>query len=233
MSTLRQLVQIRHARLFTPAGRLAPPERAAALRARRRLRPLAVLGVAVLLAGDAALPARAQPSCLAAKAAIHVYRAAISPLMRGSVHCRFIPSCSRYSESAFETYGTWTGVFLTLDRLSRCQESVVPGTRDPVPTFTDAATLDSGSGTPALLRSRDRHACPGELSSVKTRGVVGQSGARLAAASGQNSFAQRLDAAITGAGSDCCHCAENARDREIAVRTVAPGLSPPKPRMPG
>ena len=34
--------------------------------------------------------------------------------------CGFEPSCSRYSEICFRAYGSWRGLMMTIDRLSRC-----------------------------------------------------------------------------------------------------------------
>ena len=150
MSALWQLVTDQHARLLRPVSRLAQVERASVLQLRRRIRPYAILGVAALIAVDASLPPWAQPSCYAARAAIHGYRAAISPLLRGSVRCRYIPSCSLYGEQSIRAHGTWVGTALTLERLTRCRESVVPGTSDPAPTGIDTSSDQSGNARRVL-----------------------------------------------------------------------------------
>ena len=52
------------------------------------------------------------------QAPIHVYRAAISPLI-GPV-CRYQPTCSAYALEAIEKHGPMRGLWLTARRLARC-----------------------------------------------------------------------------------------------------------------
>ncbi len=47
-----------------------------------------------------------------------IYRNLISPFL--GMNCRFEPSCSRYSETAFEKYGFFKGLFLTIKRILKC-----------------------------------------------------------------------------------------------------------------
>ena len=49
---------------------------------------------------------------------IKSYKLAISPLLPDT--CRFYPSCSSYALEAFEKYGIFNGLFLTLKRLLKC-----------------------------------------------------------------------------------------------------------------
>jgi hypothetical protein len=49
---------------------------------------------------------------------IKFYRAFISPLTPPS--CRFVPTCSEYALLAFEKYGAWRGLYLTVRRLLKC-----------------------------------------------------------------------------------------------------------------
>ncbi len=63
-------------------------------------------------------------------ALIRVYQWTLSPWL-GS-HCRFEPSCSRYSVEALSRYGFIRGGWLTLRRLSRCRPGGGHG-YDPVP----------------------------------------------------------------------------------------------------
>ncbi|MEL6339950.1 MAG: membrane protein insertion efficiency factor YidD [Myxococcota bacterium] len=63
-------------------------------------------------------------------ALIKVYQWTLSPWL-GS-HCRFEPSCSRYSAEALARYGLWRGGWLTLRRLARCRPGGGHG-YDPVP----------------------------------------------------------------------------------------------------
>jgi putative membrane protein insertion efficiency factor len=55
--------------------------------------------------------------------------------------CRFVPSCSQYSQEAVRRFGFWKGIKLTYLRLDRCRPSVPEGTYDPVP-----AVLANGIG---------------------------------------------------------------------------------------
>jgi len=48
--------------------------------------------------------------------------------------CRFTPSCSEYAFTAFEQFGFWSALVLTLKRLRRCR--LPNGGYDPVPRLT-------------------------------------------------------------------------------------------------
>jgi len=61
---------------------------------------------------------------------INVYRHAISPLLPPS--CRYVPSCSEYALIAFERFGFWRGLWLSVKRIGRCHP-FVKGGYDPVP----------------------------------------------------------------------------------------------------
>jgi putative membrane protein insertion efficiency factor len=61
---------------------------------------------------------------------IKLYRAVISPFL--PARCRFYPSCSEYSLTAFMKYGFFKGFFLTVKRLLKCHP-LHPGGFDPVP----------------------------------------------------------------------------------------------------
>ncbi|MEX2238829.1 MAG: membrane protein insertion efficiency factor YidD [Dehalococcoidia bacterium] len=67
--------------------------------------------------------------------AIKLYRATLSPMLGG--HCRFEPSCSRYSEQAIKTYGALRGSWMTVKRLARCTP-FSRGGLDPVPPVDGA-----------------------------------------------------------------------------------------------
>jgi putative membrane protein insertion efficiency factor len=60
---------------------------------------------------------------------INIYRRLISPALPPS--CRFYPSCSQYAYEAFDKYGFFKGLYLTVRRLSRCHP-FNPGGYDPV-----------------------------------------------------------------------------------------------------
>jgi uncharacterized protein len=65
--------------------------------------------------------------------AVRAYQALGRPLLREHVQCRYCPSCSDYSIEAVETHGIRRGLSLTYQRLCSCQDTVPPGTSDPVP----------------------------------------------------------------------------------------------------
>ncbi|MBI1953740.1 MAG: membrane protein insertion efficiency factor YidD [Candidatus Omnitrophica bacterium] len=46
-------------------------------------------------------------------------------------HCRFVPSCSRYSQESLLRYGLWRGGWNTLRRLVKCNP-LHSGGFDPV-----------------------------------------------------------------------------------------------------
>lgn len=61
--------------------------------------------------------------------AIRGYRRFISPLLPPS--CRFHPTCSHYALQAFEKYGIFKGIWLTIKRLVKCHP-YHPGGFDPL-----------------------------------------------------------------------------------------------------
>jgi putative membrane protein insertion efficiency factor len=50
---------------------------------------------------------------------IQAYRYTLSPII--GFHCRHLPTCSEYADQALEQHGLWTGGWMTLARLCRCQ----------------------------------------------------------------------------------------------------------------
>lgn len=56
---------------------------------------------------------------VAARWAIDLYRAHISPL-QGRHVCNFEPTCSQFSKQAIDRYGLGLGILMTADRLERC-----------------------------------------------------------------------------------------------------------------
>lgn len=60
---------------------------------------------------------------------IHLYRKYISPLKQPS--CRFYPTCSKYSLSAYKKYGFIKGTYLSLKRILKCHP-FHPGGYDPL-----------------------------------------------------------------------------------------------------
>jgi putative membrane protein insertion efficiency factor len=67
---------------------------------------------------------------LIALAFIRFYQLAISPFFPGC--CRFEPTCSQYGREAFQKYGFWKALKLTLKRLIKCHPGGPHG-YDPVP----------------------------------------------------------------------------------------------------
>ena len=61
---------------------------------------------------------------------IRLYQKYLSPLKMN--HCKYIPTCSQYSLTAFERYGFKKGLVLTLKRLSKCRPGGPYGF-DPLP----------------------------------------------------------------------------------------------------
>src|ERR1700758_1532953 len=52
------------------------------------------------------------------RALVKLYRITLSPLV--GFHCRHLPTCSEYSDTALERFGLWAGGWMTLARLARC-----------------------------------------------------------------------------------------------------------------
>jgi len=67
---------------------------------------------------------------LAGIGAIRLYRIFLSPLL--GRQCRYLPTCSEYTEEAVSRYGLWRGSWMGLARLQRCGPFGASGF-DPVP----------------------------------------------------------------------------------------------------
>ncbi|MCD4829470.1 MAG: membrane protein insertion efficiency factor YidD [Candidatus Cloacimonetes bacterium] len=61
---------------------------------------------------------------------IRLYRAVVSPFLSPS--CRFTPTCSVYAAQAFQKYGFFKALKLSLFRIMRCHPWH-PGGHDPLP----------------------------------------------------------------------------------------------------
>jgi len=61
---------------------------------------------------------------------VRLYQAGISPWFPAS--CRYTPTCSQYSVEAFQKYGFFKGLLLTVKRIGRCHPWGGHG-YDPVP----------------------------------------------------------------------------------------------------
>jgi putative membrane protein insertion efficiency factor len=73
----------------------------------------------------ASLPARA------IRALIFLYRVSLSALI--GRQCRYLPSCSEYTDEAVRRHGAWAGGWMGLARICRCRPGGGDGF-DPVPT---------------------------------------------------------------------------------------------------
>ncbi len=62
--------------------------------------------------------------------AIRMYRLLLGPMLGPS--CRYIPTCSHYTEEAIRTWGPWRGLALGAWRIARCHPFCAGGL-DPVP----------------------------------------------------------------------------------------------------
>ncbi|WLV25886.1 membrane protein insertion efficiency factor YidD [Aciduricibacillus chroicocephali] len=65
---------------------------------------------------------------------VRFYQKAISPLKPPS--CRFYPTCSSYSITAFQRFGVFKGMYLTIKRILKCHP-FHPGGIDLVPEKVD------------------------------------------------------------------------------------------------
>jgi putative membrane protein insertion efficiency factor len=61
---------------------------------------------------------------------IKAYRYTLSPLMGNQ--CRYLPTCSHYTEDAIKKHGLWAGLWMGLARFQRCGPNGASGF-DPVP----------------------------------------------------------------------------------------------------
>ncbi len=56
---------------------------------------------------------------LAGRGMIWTYRQTLSPMIGNT--CRHLPTCSVYGDEAISKFGLWSGGWMTLARLLRCQ----------------------------------------------------------------------------------------------------------------
>jgi putative membrane protein insertion efficiency factor len=61
---------------------------------------------------------------------IRLYRLVLSPWL--GRECRYLPTCSEYTEEAIGKYGLWAGGWIGLSRFQRCGPLGASG-HDPVP----------------------------------------------------------------------------------------------------
>ena len=68
---------------------------------------------------------------------IRLYRLVLSPLL--GRQCRYLPTCSEYTEEAIQRHGLWAGSWVGLARIQRCGPFGASG-YDPIPdTLPDSA----------------------------------------------------------------------------------------------
>jgi Uncharacterized conserved protein len=93
---------------------------------------LILAGIVVAwIAHDLLVPPRYAVDARAAVAAIDVYRALVSPHLKGVVQCRFEPTCSWYGHESFRKHGFLVGGAKTFWRIARCGPWTKLGTSDP------------------------------------------------------------------------------------------------------
>ena len=97
---------------------------------RRRKLAVALVVVALIAIHDFAVPHGRGYAARGALFLIDEYRAHVSPRIRGSVVCRFEPTCSAYGREAIAKYGFGKGSAKTLWRIARCGPWTSPGTVD-------------------------------------------------------------------------------------------------------
>lgn len=81
-------------------------------------------------------PALPTPRTLA-RGAIRLYQLTLSSVIGRT--CRYLPSCSDYTDEAIARFGLWAGMWMGLARMGRCHPWGADG-HDPVPPdLPDAA----------------------------------------------------------------------------------------------
>lgn len=76
------------------------------------------------------------PGRTVAHGLIRLYQVTLSPMI--GRQCRYLPTCSAYTDEAIDRYGIWPGVWMGLARILRCQPFGSAGF-DPVPGRLDPA----------------------------------------------------------------------------------------------
>lgn len=66
---------------------------------------------------------------------IRFYQLTLSAFM--GRQCRYLPSCSAYTDDAIQLHGLWLGSWMGFARICRCRPGAAAG-YDPAPTQTDA-----------------------------------------------------------------------------------------------
>ncbi|MGJ8652695.1 MAG: membrane protein insertion efficiency factor YidD [Opitutaceae bacterium] len=76
---------------------------------------------------------------------VRIYQLLLSPVkyffFGPSCGCRFHPTCSSYSHTAYIKHGFWRGTYLSIRRILRCHPWH-PGGNDPVPDLKNEPKQD-------------------------------------------------------------------------------------------
>ena len=95
---------------------------------------LAVFGLLLLLGLlDSLRPPERQVTARLYTGTVGLYRTVRGEWLGKYVTCRYLPTCSHFSQEAVRTHGIRYGLLLTARRLVRCKSDVRPGSPDPVP----------------------------------------------------------------------------------------------------
>lgn len=76
------------------------------------------------------------PGRIVGRTLIRLYQLGLSPFM--GRQCRYLPTCSSYTEEAINRFGLWAGGWMGLARILRCNPWGSSGF-DPVPEALDPA----------------------------------------------------------------------------------------------
>jgi len=97
----------------------------------RRAFLIAAVLLAAIVAHDLVVPPWRGFGARAALAAISGYQTHVSPHLRGTVVCRFRPTCSVYGYESIRKHGLFIGGARTVWRIARCGPWTPLGTVDP------------------------------------------------------------------------------------------------------
>lgn len=92
------------------------------------------------MSGALSLPSRAARGL--AHGLIRFYQLTLSAVM--GRQCRYLPSCSTYTDEAIQKHGVWAGGWMGFARICRCRPGGASG-YDPAP---ERAPADAGALTP-------------------------------------------------------------------------------------
>lgn len=96
----------------------------------RRAKLIAIAILAVIVVHDVTVENHRGFAARGSLFLIDEYRAHVSPHLRGTIVCRFKPSCSAYGREAIRKYGFGLGSLKTAWRIARCGPWTKMGTVD-------------------------------------------------------------------------------------------------------